>query len=84
VNLSEQYQRVVVQSLRAEGCQHIEVPPPLRLDYGWSPHAYVNQRLQIQLELPMMSGMPLEHVEPSMNGGLINSITKLHLVGYFY
>jgi len=30
------------------------------LDYGLSPHAYVNQRLQIQLELLMMSGMPLE------------------------
>ena len=33
---------------------------PLRLDYGRSPHAYVNQRLQIQLELLMMSGVPLE------------------------
>ena len=33
---------------------------PLRLDYGRSPRAYVNQRLQIQLELLMMSGMPLE------------------------
>ena len=32
----------------------------LRLDYGRSPHAYVNQRLQIQLELLMTSGMPLE------------------------
>jgi hypothetical protein len=31
-----------------------------RLDYGQSPHAYVNQRLQIQLKLLMMSGMPLE------------------------
>jgi hypothetical protein len=30
-----------------------------RLDYGRSPHAYVNQRLQIQLELLMMSGVPL-------------------------
>jgi len=29
-------------------------------DYSRSPHAYVNQRLQIQLELLMMSGMPLE------------------------
>jgi hypothetical protein len=28
--------------------------------YGRSPHAYVNQRLQIQLELLMMSGVPLE------------------------
>jgi len=33
---------------------------PLRLDYGRSPHAYVNQRLQIQLELLIMSGIPLE------------------------
>jgi hypothetical protein len=33
---------------------------PLRLDYGRSPHAYVNQKLQIQLELLMMSGVPLE------------------------
>jgi hypothetical protein len=32
----------------------------LRLDYGRSPHAYVNQRLQIQLELLMVSGIPLE------------------------
>jgi len=33
---------------------------PLRHDYGRSPHAYVNQMLQIQLELLMMSSMPLE------------------------
>jgi hypothetical protein len=33
---------------------------PLRLDYGWSAHAYVKQRLQRQLELLMMSGVPLE------------------------
>jgi hypothetical protein len=33
---------------------------PLRLDYGRSPNAYVNQRLQIQLELLMMSGVLLE------------------------
>ena len=32
----------------------------VRLDYGRSPHAYVNQRLQIQLELLMMNGIPLE------------------------
>jgi hypothetical protein len=32
----------------------------LRLDYSWSPHAYVNQRLQIQLELLTVSGVPLE------------------------
>ena len=30
------------------------------LNYGRSPHAYVNQRLQIQLELLMMSSIPLE------------------------
>jgi hypothetical protein len=33
---------------------------PLILDYGRSPHAHVNQRLQIQLEILMMSGVPLE------------------------
>jgi hypothetical protein len=33
---------------------------PLRLDHGRSPHAHVNRRLQIQLELLMMSGVPLE------------------------
>jgi hypothetical protein len=33
---------------------------PHRRDYGQSPHAYVNQRLQIQLQLLMMSGVPLE------------------------
>jgi hypothetical protein len=33
---------------------------PLRLDYGRSPHAYVNQRLQIHLGLLMMSGVTLE------------------------
>jgi hypothetical protein len=32
----------------------------VRLDYGRSPHAYVNQRLQIQLELLMMSSVQLE------------------------
>jgi hypothetical protein len=33
---------------------------PHRLDYGRSPHAYVNRRLEIELELLMMSGMPLK------------------------
>jgi len=44
------------------GCSQVWVQNQftLRLDYGRSPHAYVNQRLQIQLELLMMSGMPLD------------------------
>jgi len=33
---------------------------PLRRDYGRSPHAYVNQRLQIELELLMINSMPFE------------------------
>jgi hypothetical protein len=33
---------------------------PLRIDYGRLPHAYVNQRLQMQLELLMMSGVSFE------------------------
>jgi len=36
------------------------------------------------LELLMMSGMRSKHVEPSINVGIINSITRLRLVGYFY
>ena len=39
---------------------------PLRRDYGQSPHSHVNQRLQIQLELLMMSGMPLETSPPTL------------------
>jgi hypothetical protein len=31
-----------------------------RVDYGRSPHTYVNQRLQIPLELLIMSGVPFE------------------------
>jgi hypothetical protein len=38
----------------------VETEFPLRLDYGRSPHEYVSQRLQIQLELLMVSGIPLE------------------------
>ena len=38
----------------------VETEFPLRLDYGRSPHAYVNQRVQIQLGLLMMSDIPLE------------------------
>jgi hypothetical protein len=44
------------------GCSQVWVwvEFPLRLDYSRSPHVYVNQRLQLQLELLMMSGVPLE------------------------
>jgi hypothetical protein len=34
--------------------------------------------------LPRLSGNTPTHVEPSVNFGIINSITRLHLVGYFY
>jgi hypothetical protein len=39
---------------------------------------YINQRLQIQFRAP-----DDEYVEPSINFGIINSFTRLHLVGYF-
>jgi hypothetical protein len=42
------------------GRSQVWVQFPLRLDYGRSPHVYANQRLQIQLELLMISGMPFE------------------------
>jgi hypothetical protein len=50
---------------------------------GRSPHAYVNQGLQIQSSW-WWAVCRSKHVEPSINGGIINSITRLHLVGYFY
>jgi hypothetical protein len=55
---------------------------PLRLDYGRSPHAYVNQGLQRQSSW-WWEVYRSKHIEPLMNGGIINSITRLHLVGYF-
>ena len=57
---------------------------PLRIDYGRSPHAYVNQRLQIQLELLMMCGMPLETCRAFNERWNNKFYYKLHLVGYFY
>jgi hypothetical protein len=34
----------------------------LRLDYGRSPHAYVNQRLQVQFRAPDDEQYPAENV----------------------
>jgi len=47
---------------------------------------YINQRLQIQFVAPddeRCAGAVCrsKHVEPSINFGIINSTTKLHLVG---
>ena len=52
---------------------------------GRSPHGYINQRLQIQFRAPddERCAAP-KHVEPSINFGIINSITRLHLVGFFF
>jgi len=44
---------------RIKFVQRIKSEWELRIDYGRSPHAYVDQRLQMQLELLTMSGMPL-------------------------
>jgi hypothetical protein len=57
---------------------------PLSLGNGRSPHWYINHRLQIQLELLMMSGVPLETCWAFNKLGIINSITKLHLVGIYW
>jgi hypothetical protein len=56
----------------------------LRLDYGRSPHEYVNQRLQIQLELLMMSGVPLETCWAFDERWNNEFCYKLHLVICFY
>ena len=54
---------------------------PLSLDNGRSPHGYINQRLQIQFRAPDDERCARsKHVEPSINFGIINSVTKLHLV----
>jgi len=50
----------------------------LSLDNGRSPHVYTNQRLQIQFRAP-----DDEQYAPSINFGIINFITRLHLFGYF-
>jgi hypothetical protein len=43
---------------------------------------YINQRLQVQFRAPDDERCAAQkHVEPSINFGIINSITKLHLVG---
>jgi hypothetical protein len=54
------------------------------LDYGRSPHAYVNQRLQIQLELLMLSVMPLEtchhhyhHISVMELGQLLTPVSRI-------
>jgi hypothetical protein len=61
----------------------VETEFPLRLDCGRSPHAYVNWRLQIQLELLVMSGVPLETCW-AFNERWNNKFHyKLHLVCYF-
>jgi len=62
---------------------HSQVWVGLRLDYGRSPHAYVNQRLQTQSSW-WWAVCRSKHDELSMNGGIMNSVTRSHLVGYFY
>ena len=43
-----------------------------------------NQRLQIVKSSWWWAVCHSKHVKPSINFGIINSITKMHLVGYFY
>jgi len=57
---------------------------PPSLDNSRSPHVYINQRLQIVWSSWWWAVCCSKHVEPSINFGIINSITMLHLVGYFY
>jgi hypothetical protein len=49
-----------------------------------SPHAYVNQSHQIELELLMMSGVPLETFSVFNERWNNKFYYKVHLVGYFY
>jgi hypothetical protein len=65
--------RIVPKKLYSFGS--INMKFPLRLDYGRSPHAYVNQRMQRESSW-WWAVCRSKHVEPLMNGGIINSITK--------
>jgi hypothetical protein len=49
-----------------------------------SHHVYVKHGLQIQFGAPDDGRCAARNVEPSINVGIINSITRLHLIGYFY
>jgi hypothetical protein len=51
----------------------------ISLDNGQSPNGCINKRLQTQFRAP--DDERCADVEPSINFGIINSITKLHLVG---
>jgi hypothetical protein len=49
---------------------------------GRTPYGHINQRLQIQFRAPDDERYAArKHVEPLKKSGIINSITKLHLVG---
>ena len=61
---------------------HFTIHFPLGLGNGRSPYGHINQRLQIQFRASDVERCAArKHVEPSINFGIINSITKLHLVG---
>ena len=52
------------------------------LGNGRSPNGYINQRLQIQFRAPDDERCAAPNMlSPAINFGIINSITKLHLVG---
>jgi len=41
----------------------------------------ISQGIRLNMFRPVYRS---KHVEPLMNGGIINSVPRLHLVGYFY
>ena len=56
--------------------------PRLSLGNDRSPHGYINQRRQIQFRAPDDERCAAWNMlSPKKNFGIINSITKLHLVG---
>jgi hypothetical protein len=58
--------------------------PLFSLYNGPSPHGYINQRLQIVWSSWWWTECRSKYVVPLINFGIINSITRLHLVGCFY
>jgi len=75
--------------LYLESLVYIPMWRPAVVQAGWEldpvpPHGYINQRLQIVWSSWWWAVCRSKHVGPSINFGIINSITRLHLAGYFY
>jgi len=73
------HQEVKKTVIAASGFTYVSGCRPLR----WLSHVKTEPAITV-FELLMMGGVSPKHVEQLMNIGIINSITRSHLVGSFY